>query len=460
MKLLNEMYSGVGGLDNYDRAIDMINSAVEHHNLNDNFAAIADVEQLVQFLQGHHHDFTPALEQTVRDIIADEMDTAPEEQEEAPLRKAPKRIKRRGPGWPDNVEDEPIRYRKRNNRYKDTLVKAARAEEEESFSDKFDRLDKEKEAFWKEQDRRRQARKYAVHGRSRRSGGVRRRDLGKPRGTMGLEQEEEKFDWNNEVEKFRQRREANDRTDSKGFRSRLRDRRRATHTPSPFSVEQEEVTSLSDRRSRRDFDRADLRKLGKEMADGMTNPRQRRGHRHADPSHRQAQLMARKARPHVGLEQEEEDWKLSGEGKTRRAALRDTDWDKEVSDFQKRRKTVEPKYSRGRSKLRSRNRYGPGASSAFSVNFESFKNYHDSLEEMYRDSQDGLTIDLSGPDGNAFFLLGYARQLAKQLDWDASKIVNEMKGDDYNHLIETFDKYFGNVVTLINKPGEEDHEAE
>ena len=75
MKLLKEMDSGVGGLDNYDRAIEMINSAVEHHNRNDNFAAIADVDSLIQFLKGQYHDFTPGLEQTVRDIIADETDS-------------------------------------------------------------------------------------------------------------------------------------------------------------------------------------------------------------------------------------------------------------------------------------------------------------------------------------------------------------------------------------------------
>ena len=34
---------------------------------------------------------------------------------------------------------------------------------------------------------------------------------------------------------------------------------------------------------------------------------------------------------------------------------------------------------------------------------------------MYRDSQHGLTIDLSGPDGNAFVMMAYAGQIAKQI---------------------------------------------
>lgn len=59
-----------------------------------------------------------------------------------------------------------------------------------------------------------------------------------------------------------------------------------------------------------------------------------------------------------------------------------------------------------------------------------------------------ITIDLTGPQGNAFWLLGYAGRLAKQLDLDSKKIQNEMTSGDYEHLIETFDSYFGLVVDL------------
>ena len=59
-----------------------------------------------------------------------------------------------------------------------------------------------------------------------------------------------------------------------------------------------------------------------------------------------------------------------------------------------------------------------------------------------------IVIDLTGPDGNAFVLLGYAKQFAKQLELDGDKIVDEMTQSDYEHLVETFDKYFGKFVIL------------
>ena len=59
-----------------------------------------------------------------------------------------------------------------------------------------------------------------------------------------------------------------------------------------------------------------------------------------------------------------------------------------------------------------------------------------------------IEIDLTGPDGNAFVLLGKATNLAKQLELDSDKIVNEMTSGDYDNLLEVFDKYFGSFVTL------------
>lgn len=57
-------------------------------------------------------------------------------------------------------------------------------------------------------------------------------------------------------------------------------------------------------------------------------------------------------------------------------------------------------------------------------------------------------IDLTGPEGNAFFLLGTAKKLARQLDLNVSEILEEMRSGDYEHLITTFDKYFGDYVIL------------
>jgi hypothetical protein len=59
-----------------------------------------------------------------------------------------------------------------------------------------------------------------------------------------------------------------------------------------------------------------------------------------------------------------------------------------------------------------------------------------------------LEIDLTGPDGNAFVLLGYASRLSTHLGLDKQKVQFEMTSGDYEHLVETFDKYFGEYVTL------------
>lgn len=57
-------------------------------------------------------------------------------------------------------------------------------------------------------------------------------------------------------------------------------------------------------------------------------------------------------------------------------------------------------------------------------------------------------IDLTGPDGNAFVLLGIARNTARQLGLDQDKILEEMKSGDYENLIEVFDRYFGEYFVL------------
>ena len=57
-------------------------------------------------------------------------------------------------------------------------------------------------------------------------------------------------------------------------------------------------------------------------------------------------------------------------------------------------------------------------------------------------------IDLTGPQGNAFFLLGRGRKLAKQLGLDWDEIQEEMTGGDYENLVETFDKHFGDFIIL------------
>jgi hypothetical protein len=59
-----------------------------------------------------------------------------------------------------------------------------------------------------------------------------------------------------------------------------------------------------------------------------------------------------------------------------------------------------------------------------------------------------FVIDLTGPEGNAYVLMGYASRLGKQLGLDVDQIITEMKSGDYENLVEVFDSYFGDFVIL------------
>ena len=69
---------------------------------------------------------------------------------------------------------------------------------------------------------------------------------------------------------------------------------------------------------------------------------------------------------------------------------------------------------------------------------------------MIRDKQQQseIVIDLTGPDGNAFALMGMAKRYANQLGLDAELIINDMKSGDYEHLVQVFDDAFGEFVIL------------
>jgi hypothetical protein len=60
-----------------------------------------------------------------------------------------------------------------------------------------------------------------------------------------------------------------------------------------------------------------------------------------------------------------------------------------------------------------------------------------------------VVIDLTGPEGNAFVLMAYAKRFAKQIGLDGDAIVTEMMESDYEHLVQVFDKHFGTFVTLL-----------
>ncbi len=108
------------------------------------------------------------------------------------------------------------------------------------------------------------------------------------------------------------------------------------------------------------------------------------------------------------------------------------------------------KYGISGPSSRKRRRIGRGTGrplGTFGLKFESFKQFN----EMYRDSQHGLTIDLSGPEGNAFYLIGQAKKLAKELGKDGKAIAEEMISGDYKNVLSVFKREFGSIVTLINE---------
>lgn len=59
-----------------------------------------------------------------------------------------------------------------------------------------------------------------------------------------------------------------------------------------------------------------------------------------------------------------------------------------------------------------------------------------------------IEIDLSSPEGNAFVLMAYAKQYAKQMQKDGNAIIKEMMSGNYENLINVFDREFGDFVTL------------
>ena len=69
-----------------------------------------------------------------------------------------------------------------------------------------------------------------------------------------------------------------------------------------------------------------------------------------------------------------------------------------------------------------------------------------------------LVINLDGPDGNVFSLMGTAYRLGKDLRMHIDSfgdptdlvedIIEEMKSGDYVNAVRTFDKYFGEFVIL------------
>ena len=60
-------------------------------------------------------------------------------------------------------------------------------------------------------------------------------------------------------------------------------------------------------------------------------------------------------------------------------------------------------------------------------------------------------IDLSGPQGNAYYLMGVVEKTFRQsgAPYLGRAIVEEMKQGDYEHLVKTFDLYLGEHFDIV-----------
>jgi hypothetical protein len=59
-----------------------------------------------------------------------------------------------------------------------------------------------------------------------------------------------------------------------------------------------------------------------------------------------------------------------------------------------------------------------------------------------------IELNLTGPDGNVFNLIGVGRRLCKQLGIDKGEFTREMISGDYENAVTTFENYFGEFVIL------------
>ena len=66
-------------------------------------------------------------------------------------------------------------------------------------------------------------------------------------------------------------------------------------------------------------------------------------------------------------------------------------------------------------------------------------------------STETIEIDLTGPQGNAYYILAMAKRLCKEFGMTKTyekDLLDEMMSGDYENLIKVFDKKFGSVVIM------------
>jgi hypothetical protein len=67
-----------------------------------------------------------------------------------------------------------------------------------------------------------------------------------------------------------------------------------------------------------------------------------------------------------------------------------------------------------------------------------------------------IVVDLAGPDGNAFVLLAVARQALREAGRrdECDQFAAEATSGDYEHLLDTMDKWFDMRKPMIAPSGE------
>lgn len=60
-----------------------------------------------------------------------------------------------------------------------------------------------------------------------------------------------------------------------------------------------------------------------------------------------------------------------------------------------------------------------------------------------------IKINIDGPQGNAYALMGIAKELAEVRQLDVKPILEEMTSADYNNLLLTFINYFGDLCEIV-----------
>lgn len=57
-------------------------------------------------------------------------------------------------------------------------------------------------------------------------------------------------------------------------------------------------------------------------------------------------------------------------------------------------------------------------------------------------------VNLDGPDGNAFVLMGMARRFCFELDLNADVVLERMQSGDYTNLVFEFEQLFGSFIDI------------